>query len=143
VTIQVSDGLAAAFTGFAWIVSPTYTARVAPGDDQTALINLFYNGLLQARVFDSAGRPAGRGIAVQFTAPGGGASATFASPTGGPGGSQVTIFTDANGVATAPPLLANAVAGRFSVSAQVQNILPRLKIFLRIGEDRPNRVRAA
>ena len=74
-----------------------------------------YASQLQARVADANGNPV-QGAAVTFTVvPGAtGAGATFLGPT------QATTGSD--GVATAPPLLANGVAGAFMVTASTDGI---------------------
>jgi hypothetical protein len=105
VDIPVSNtaaGLAASVTG----VSDA-TAQAAVGT--------LYAGQLQVRVVDAAGNPV-QGAAVSFTVVPGmtGAGATFL------GAAQGTTHSD--GVATAPPLLANGVPGTFMVTASTDGV---------------------
>jgi len=73
------------------------------GTPQSASINTAFAVQLQATVKDSFGNPVS-GVTVTFTAPGGGASGTFA-------GGVNTATTNASGIATAPVFTANATAG--------------------------------
>jgi protocatechuate 3,4-dioxygenase beta subunit len=77
---------------------------------------------LQARVVDANGNPI-QGAAVSFTiVPGAtGAAGTFLA-------ASQAVLTDSNGVATAPPLLANGVAGAFMVTASTDG-LPAIAAF--------------
>jgi hypothetical protein len=90
---------------------PANLTKIA-GDGQTTALGQAFATPLQVNVTDAAGLPL-EGAAVTFTvAPGaGGASATFASSPAMP------IFTDANGNAFAPALIANGVGGTFTVTA--------------------------
>jgi adhesin/invasin len=71
---------------------------------------------LQARVVDANGNPV-QGATVSFAVVLGatGAGASFL-------GGQATATTDSNGLATSPPLLANAVPGKFMVAASVEGV---------------------
>ena len=84
---------------------------VVGGDGQGAEVTKNFGSLLQVKAVDSQGRPVA-GVIVTFTLPSGGASGTFAGL-----GTTATAVTDVNGVATAPTLTANQVAGRFAVTA--------------------------
>ena len=71
---------------------------------------------MSAKVSDSGGTGIA-GLVVTFTAPGSGASGTFAgSPT-------ATATTNASGIATAPALTANATAGSYAVTAAVPGVV--------------------
>jgi adhesin/invasin len=55
-------------------------------------------------------------VPVTFTAPASGPSGTFASER------TVTVFTNANGIATAPAFTANTQAGGYQVTVVTQNV---------------------
>jgi hypothetical protein len=57
------------------------------------------------------------GIPVTFQAPTNGASGSFAS-----GGITAVVTTTANGIASAPAFIANAIAGSYSVTATVSGV---------------------
>jgi hypothetical protein len=84
------------------------------GSGQSAATSHRYGRPLQARVVDATGQPV-QGTTVSFSVvPGAaGASAAFLA------GAQATATTDSDGLATSPPLLANATAGRFTAVASV------------------------
>lgn len=86
----------------------------AGGNGQTALASRQYAQPLQARVVDTSGQPV-QGATVSFSIlPGAtGASAVFLA------GPQAEAATNASGIAISPPLLANAIAGRFTAVATV------------------------
>lgn len=84
---------------------------VVGGDGQGAEVTKNFGSPLQVKAVESQGRPVA-GVVVTFTLPWGGASGTFAGL-----GTTATAVTDVNGVATAPTLTANQVAGRFAVTA--------------------------
>jgi hypothetical protein len=83
---------------------------ITAGNNQTALVNTPFATNLAVEVRDAGG------VLIQN------ASVTFAAPGSGPGGqfgggSSVTVVTDASGLATAPPFVANATAGSYAVTA--------------------------
>jgi protocatechuate 3,4-dioxygenase beta subunit len=80
---------------------------------QHATVHTAYGSALQVRVTDRYGKPVA-GITVVFELPQAGATGVF---TG-----SASVVTDRNGVATAPALVANASAGRFSVNAWVAGV---------------------
>ncbi len=83
------------------------------GSPQNTTVNQNFATALQVRVVDTNGDPL-EGVVITFTNPGGsGPSGTFG------GQSSITAVTDANGIATAPTLTANTVAGQFSLIASV------------------------
>ena len=84
------------------------------GGDQTTLINTPFAALLVAQVRDSGGNPIS-GVAVTFNAPPSGASATFNGLN--------MVVTNAQGLATSPPVIANDVAGTYNVSAFVVGVI--------------------
>ena len=87
------------------------------GTPQEAPVNGAYAQSLQARVVDANGNPV-QGATVTFSVVFGttGAGAVFL------GGGQATATTDANGVATSPPLAANGSAGRFAAVASTNGV---------------------
>jgi hypothetical protein len=85
----------------------------AGGTPQTAVVGAAFASLLQAKVTDLYGNPVA-GAAVTFTAPASGPGGTFSGPA--------TVPTNALGIATAPPLTADASAGSFTVTATVAGI---------------------
>jgi len=89
-------------------------ARILPvgGSGQAALAGAAFTDLLKARVLDGSDNPV-VGATVTFTAPGAGASLTPVT---------TQSVTDANGVATAPALTANATAGSYLVMATTGNL---------------------
>jgi hypothetical protein len=86
---------------------------VASGSPQSAAVNTAFGSPMVALVSDAAGNPVS-GATVTFTAPGSGASGTFANGT-----ATTTATTAANGQATASTFTANTVAGSDSVMATV------------------------
>jgi protocatechuate 3,4-dioxygenase beta subunit len=83
---------------------------------QEAAVNAQYAQPLQARVTDANGDPV-QGATVSFSIVPGptGAGASFL-------GAQPQATTDSDGVATAPPLLANASPGKFTVVASTDGL---------------------
>ncbi len=86
---------------------------VVGGNGQSAPINSIFGTLLQVEVTDAYGNPV-TGAAVTFSAPQSGASGNFNAVT--------TLPTNALGIATAPALTANDVAGSFNVTASVSGV---------------------
>lgn len=98
---------------------PGQAAQLIPiaGSPQSTVVTTAFAQALQVLVTDIFGNPVS-GVSVTFSAPtGGGASGTFG------GLSSVTVISDANGVATAPVLTANTLAGQFEVTASAPGIL--------------------
>jgi protocatechuate 3,4-dioxygenase beta subunit len=121
---------------------PTSIAATS-GSAQDASVDSSYAQPLQARVTDANGNPV-QGAAVSFAiVPGtSGAGATFL-------GGQPTATTDSNGVASSPPLLANAMPGRFTAVASVEGVtavaaysLDNHAAATTIGAVAPNRAQA-
>jgi protocatechuate 3,4-dioxygenase beta subunit len=83
---------------------------------QAATVDTIYASALEARVADANGSPV-QGATVSFQAVTGttGAGGSFL-------GGQATATTGSDGTATAPPLLANAAPGRFTVVASVAGV---------------------
>ena len=109
-TLQaITAGISATSTGFS--VTPAtsgQTITVAGGSGQSAQVNTAFGGPLRAFVQDSFNNPV-PGVAVTFTAPATGATATF--------GGTATVNTDSQGIATSPALTANSQAGAFTATA--------------------------
>jgi len=89
---------------------------VAGAANQDAEVNGRYARPLQARVTDANGNPV-QGATVTFgVVPGAtGAGASFL-------GGRPTATTDANGLATSPPLLASGTPGRFTATASTDGL---------------------
>ena len=85
------------------------------GTPQSTVVDTAFATALQATVVDANGMPV-PDVTVTFTAPGGGATASFG------GLPSVTASTDGSGVAPAPPLTANGVTGSYGVTASVAGI---------------------
>ena len=85
------------------------TLTVVSGSPQSAPINTAFPSPLKVIAKDAGGNPVS-GVVVTFSAPGSGASGTFA-------GGQNTATTDASGVATSAAFTANGTAGSYTVNA--------------------------
>ena len=93
----------------------TTTLRTSSMRDPKATVGMRYRSSLQARVVDSTGQPVeGATVTFALSAADDGATASFMG-----GGGQATVLTGADGVATAPPLIANKTAGTFTATAAV------------------------
>jgi len=90
---------------------PPASITASAGTPQAATVNTAFATQLAAIVKDTFGNPVA-GATVTFTAPGSGASGTFADGVN-------TATTNAAGVATAPAFTANTVAGAYTVTAKV------------------------
>ena len=97
-------GLASNGVGFT-VTPSTASITATAGTPQSATIGTAFGTALQATVKASGGNPVA-GVSVTFTAPGTGASGTFAG-----GSASYTTSTNASGVATATTFTANATAG--------------------------------
>jgi len=90
--------------------SPASVAATA-GASQSATVNTAFATNLQVTVKDTYGN-AVNGATVTFTAPGSGASGSFAGGTN-------TANTNSNGIATAVQFTANGITGAYTVTAAV------------------------
>jgi hypothetical protein len=120
-TITATDTGNATITGTSTniVVSAGLPASIAPtrGTPQSATINTAFATPLQATVKDSGGN-AVPSVTVTFTAPGSGASGTFANGTG-----TTTATTNGSGVATASTFTANGTeGGPYTVMATVAGV---------------------
>jgi hypothetical protein len=125
--LLVANGTAGAFTatasttGIASVATFALENRAAAAgvaaarSTLAATVGTRYPQRLAATVRDASGN-AVEGATVTFavTAGAGGAAASFLG-----GGAQATATTDANGLATAPALVANTTAGDFTATASV------------------------
>ena len=93
----------------------TEAITAASGTPQSATINTAFAAPLVANVTNN-GSPLS-GVVVTFTAPGGGASGTFAGST-----NMATATTDSNGNATSPIFAANGATGTYTVSAATSGV---------------------
>jgi hypothetical protein len=85
------------------------------GTPQSATVNAAFATALQATVKDAGANPLS-GVTVTFTSPNTGAFARFS------GAATATAVTNASGIATAPALTANGVAGTYTVTASVAGL---------------------
>jgi hypothetical protein len=92
------------------------TIKAVSSDAQTTAISTTFGTKLSVTVHDGSDKPLA-GVAVTFTTPASGASATFSG-----GEYTYKATTDAQGNATATDLTANAVAGSYKVTAKVAGI---------------------
>jgi hypothetical protein len=96
------------------------TLRPTSTHDSEATVDSRYRSSLQARLLDATGQPVeGATVTFAITAADNGAAADFLGGTG-----QATALTDANGLATAPPLVANKTAGAFTATATAPGAQP-------------------
>jgi hypothetical protein len=86
------------------------------GSSQATPANTAFPVPLSVTVTDAQKNPV-TGASVSFSAPGHGASGTFAG-----GGTTVTVATDSSGVAVAPTFTANATPGGYIVTASVTGV---------------------
>jgi hypothetical protein len=101
---------------FNYLVGPPPSLITAQsGSGQSTLPGTSFAQPLKALVTSADLTPL-PGFTVTFTAPSTGASATF------PGGSTAVLTTDANGVATSPPLTPNQSLGSYQVTASVAGV---------------------
>jgi len=116
---QTVCGNTSSFSPFA-LFEPTspLPASIVPstGTPQQATINASFATALQATVIGTDGNPMS-GIVVTFTAPTTGATGIFTGL-----GSQATATTGENGVAIAPPFVADGMAGVYTVTASANGV---------------------
>ena len=117
-TITATDTVTTTITGISNAISvSTGTAAsitATSGTPQSAAISTAFAAPLVATVKDSGGNPV-QGVTVTFTAPGSGASGSFA-------GGIKTATTNSSGVATSAVFTANAIAGSYTVAATVAGV---------------------
>ena len=89
--------------------APAGTITATAGTPQSTTVNTAFSTALQVTLKDAGNNPV-NGVTVTFTAPGNGASGTFA-------GGIDTAMTNSSGVAAAPSLTANGVTGGYTVTA--------------------------
>jgi protocatechuate 3,4-dioxygenase beta subunit len=100
----------------------TTTLQTTATHDARATVDSRYRSSLQARLLAADGQPIeGATVTFAITAGDNGAAATFLGGT-----SQATALTDANGLATAPPLIAGKTAGTFTATATAPRAQPGL-----------------
>jgi protocatechuate 3,4-dioxygenase beta subunit len=101
---------------YLWNTAAGLAASIAAGaPSQEANVNGQFAQPLQARVLDANGNPV-QGATVDFSVVPGvtGAAATLLG--------QASVSTDANGLATSPPLLANGTPGRYTATASTAGV---------------------
>jgi protocatechuate 3,4-dioxygenase beta subunit len=98
----------------------TLTLQAASTHDAGTTVDTRYRSQLQARLLDAGGQPIeGATVTFAIVAADNGAAASF---LGGMG--QATALTDVDGLATAPPLVANKTAGSFTATATAVGAQP-------------------
>ncbi|RRD65772.1 DUF11 domain-containing protein [Comamonadaceae bacterium OH2310_COT-174] len=105
--------------------APVHTLAAHGGDGQTATVHTPYAQPLQVRIANAQGQPVA-GHRVRFSAPASGPSVFFAGDM-----TQAEALTDAQGVATAPAMHANAQAGAFAVLASAAQVHEGVALRLR------------
>ncbi len=95
--------------------APVVSIAATAGTPQSALVGAAFGTQLQATV-TTGGTPT-NGVSVTFTAPGSGASGTFAD--GGTPAATDTETTNSSGVATSTVFTANDAAGSYTITATV------------------------
>ena len=119
VTITGVSGILQHSATVTLVVNPASTPAsisASAGTPQSATINTAFLTPLQAIVKDTQGNPVS-GVTVTFSAPGSGAGAAFS------GSATATAITNSSGVAIAPTLTANAIAGSYTVTASVPGVV--------------------
>jgi hypothetical protein len=97
------------------LAAPPTSITATGGTPQSATVNTAFTTALQATVKDASNNPVS-GVTVTFTAPGSGASGTFA-------GGVNTATTNSLGIATAAVFTANSIAGGpYIVTATVSGV---------------------
>jgi hypothetical protein len=91
---------------------------VKEGWGQKTTVGTAFTNPLKVTVTDAFGNLLAN-VQVTFTAQGKGPGATFAT-TGSPG--EVVVTTNADGMAVAPTLIANSIAGEFTVTASIAGV---------------------
>jgi protocatechuate 3,4-dioxygenase beta subunit len=98
----------------------TTALQLTSTHDPRATVDTRYRSSLQARLLAAGGQPIeGATVTFAITAADNGAAANFLG-----GSSQAIALTDANGLATAPPLIANKTAGSFTATATALGAQP-------------------
>nr|MDQ6907575.1 IPT/TIG domain-containing protein [Chloroflexota bacterium] len=118
-SVTVMDTGPAAANGtlsFAITAAPARTISAnASSTPQTATIGVAFSAPFAVAVIDTFNNPVNN-VSVTFTAPGSGASGSFA------GGGNPTVLTSGNGIATAPQFTANSITGGYPVLASVTGL---------------------
>ncbi len=118
-TVSVSDGTHTGSLSVAVGAAAAGGIAASSGAGQSATVSTAFTNPLTATVTDNYGN-AKPGASVTFSAPSGGASASFASGgncTGNPQTYQCVATTNAGGVATSSAFTANAAQGTYNISA--------------------------
>ena len=96
-------------------VEVNYSLAATSGTPQNANINTIFGTPLQATVKESGNNQSG--LTVRFTAPLTGASGSFPGDT-----KAEDAITNASGIATAPPFVANGITGSYNVAASIHGL---------------------
>lgn len=114
VTASVSGVGANANFSLTNLSAPPASITATAGTPQSATVNTAFTTAFQVAVKDASNNPVS-GVTVTFTAPGSGASGTFA-------GGVTTATTNSSGIATAAVFTANGVAGTYTLTATVSGV---------------------
>ena len=114
VTASVSGASTAANFSLSNLSAPPASVAATAGTPQSANVNTAFTTAFQVTVKDASNNPVS-GATVTFTAPGSGASGTFA-------GGVITATTNSSGIATAAVFTANSVAGTYTLTATVSGV---------------------
>ena len=98
---------------------PVASLSVVNGDHQITATGSAFPNPLQVAALDGQGSPVSS-LAIDFTAPGSGASGTFADT----GSNTTSVSTNPSGVATTSTFTANDQAGAYTVSASASGATP-------------------
>ena len=115
VTATVTGVMTAASFSLTNSAGPPATITATSGSGQSTIVKTAFANPLVATVKDSGGNLVS-GATVTFTAPGSGASGTFAN------GTATDTETTISGVATSTTFTANATTGTYNVSASVSGV---------------------
>ena len=113
VTSYSAGDMAMTIPVYLTISQPPCAIAATSGSGQSTTINTAFANPLVATVKDT-GNNACVGVPVTFTAPGNGASGSFAGST--------TVNTNAQGVATSPAFTANGTIGSYNVTATAPSV---------------------
>jgi hypothetical protein len=107
--VAAVSGTLSNIIGLTNIAGPASVIVLVSGNNQTTPVNTAFGTALSVEVTDQYSNPVS-GMAVTFTPPASGAGGAFA------GASPTVVTSNSSGIATAPTLTANAIAGAFTVS---------------------------
>ncbi len=116
-----SGGVSGTSTSFTVNATAAASLEATSGANQSANVNSAFTNKLVATATDSYGNPVS-GVAVTFTAPNAGASATFASCASNPQAYICTQTTSATGTATSSTFTANGTNGTYTITTSASSL---------------------